>query len=257
MEETVPPLTPAALLSNGQPQPVVTLIDFPQMVSIRHINAQELYQRDLDCLRRFFERKLQCRIGDVTIDASWESVVDAGVPEEKDNGVATKLDAQVRASGYYSTQANRDLELYYFESGPTRIASAIVEGEEEGEDEDEDDSNDENESDGQDDSSARSATDPAATPATPLEQSSAPDGSASDDDDDSLSEPNDGAVVEEDLSSVIDNDIHRMRLEARAKTVVHRQIEAQKRKSRKQGAFRKPNSNKSFVKGKRIHADAY
>lgn len=195
------------------------------------------------------------------MDASWESVVGGGgTAEDSESGVAdttTQLDAKVRASGYYSTQANRDLELYYFESGPKRIASAIVEGEEdedEGNSNDDEDSNDE--SDGQGDSFPRNANDPDGPPGTPLEPSSAPDGSAlnDDDDDDSLSEHHDGAV-EEDLSIV--DDVHRMRLEARAKTVVHKQIEAQKRKSRKQGAFRKPNSNKSFVKGKRIHAEAY
>ena len=36
----------------------VTLIDFPQMVSTAHPNAAELYQRDVDCIARFFARKL-------------------------------------------------------------------------------------------------------------------------------------------------------------------------------------------------------
>lgn len=31
----------------------LTLIDFPQMVSISHANAQELFERDVDCIIRW------------------------------------------------------------------------------------------------------------------------------------------------------------------------------------------------------------
>ncbi len=36
----------------------VTLIDFPQMVSTNHANAEELFERDVDCVIRFFTKKL-------------------------------------------------------------------------------------------------------------------------------------------------------------------------------------------------------
>ena len=36
----------------------VTLIDFPQMVSTRHANAADLFYRDVDCIGRFFRKKL-------------------------------------------------------------------------------------------------------------------------------------------------------------------------------------------------------
>ncbi len=36
----------------------VTLIDFPQMVSTSHANAEELFDRDIDCVIRFFTKKL-------------------------------------------------------------------------------------------------------------------------------------------------------------------------------------------------------
>lgn len=36
----------------------VTLIDFPQMVSTSHANAEELFERDVDCVIRFFTKKL-------------------------------------------------------------------------------------------------------------------------------------------------------------------------------------------------------
>lgn len=34
----------------------ITLIDFPQMVSVGHPNAQELFERDVECIVRFFRR---------------------------------------------------------------------------------------------------------------------------------------------------------------------------------------------------------
>ena len=36
----------------------VTLIDFPQMVSTSHPNSQELFDRDVACITRFFSKKL-------------------------------------------------------------------------------------------------------------------------------------------------------------------------------------------------------
>ena len=35
----------------------VTLIDFPQMVSTSHINAQYYFDRDVSCIRIFFKRR--------------------------------------------------------------------------------------------------------------------------------------------------------------------------------------------------------
>lgn len=40
------------------PDRQVTVIDFPQMVSVSHENAQELFDRDVDCVMRFFRKKL-------------------------------------------------------------------------------------------------------------------------------------------------------------------------------------------------------
>ncbi|KAL6763256.1 RIO1 family-domain-containing protein [Haematococcus lacustris] len=36
----------------------LTLIDFPQMVSVRHANAEEYFQRDVECIVRFFTKKV-------------------------------------------------------------------------------------------------------------------------------------------------------------------------------------------------------
>ena len=68
----LPPLLPPPVLSpppRPPPTPIfpphqlppqindreeLTLIDFPQMVSVGHPNAQELFDRDVDCIIRFF-----------------------------------------------------------------------------------------------------------------------------------------------------------------------------------------------------------
>ncbi|XP_037088408.1 serine/threonine-protein kinase rio2-like, partial [Pollicipes pollicipes] len=64
----------------------LVLIDFPQMVSTSHPNAEQLFQRDVDCLRRFFSRRFHFE--------SDEFPVFAEVVRTDD------LDAEIRASGY-------------------------------------------------------------------------------------------------------------------------------------------------------------
>lgn len=49
-------LSPPAVLVDDRDK--VTMIDFPQMVSVSHLNARELFVRDVECVVRFFERKL-------------------------------------------------------------------------------------------------------------------------------------------------------------------------------------------------------
>ena len=44
------------LITHAEPHEIV-LIDFPQMISINHVNAEEFYERDIECVRRWFQRK--------------------------------------------------------------------------------------------------------------------------------------------------------------------------------------------------------
>lgn len=37
----------------------VTVIDFPQMVSTSHLNAQFYFERDVRCIQNFFTRKFK------------------------------------------------------------------------------------------------------------------------------------------------------------------------------------------------------
>ena len=71
------PPEPAELLDNGELKPVVTLIDFPQMVSTLHPNAKELYERDTACLYKFFTHKLHFQIpksDEGSLFLNWEAV---------------------------------------------------------------------------------------------------------------------------------------------------------------------------------------
>jgi hypothetical protein len=278
---------PAEYLDNGQPRPVVTLIDFPQMVSTSHPNARELYQHDVHCLRRFFANKLRFQMGDddgddegeeewMSDDAKWESLVaspEVGADCDTDHGTAAdnsktrqperiQLDAQLRASGY-APRDSQDLELYYFDAGLRPVASAVIPEEEDDEGELSDSSDDEgpeqddaasNGSVSQSDESSEKSDDGAAVPrasdgVTPAGVHVGDSGSAEDGDHRGL--------LEDSAAPMDERERQRLAAEERARLRVRRQIEGQKRKQRRHGAFRKRNSSKTFVKGKRIYADDY
>ncbi|CAE6449503.1 unnamed protein product [Rhizoctonia solani] len=72
-------------------EPVV--IDFPQMVSTRHANAEWYFNRDVECIRRFFRRRF-----------NYESAVyprfSKAVTENEDDEEGFRLDVVVSASGF-------------------------------------------------------------------------------------------------------------------------------------------------------------
>jgi len=65
----------------------VTMIDFPQMVSVDHINADEYFERDVNCIRIFFEKK-------------FNFVTDSWPIFQKDTQRTHNLDKEVEASGF-------------------------------------------------------------------------------------------------------------------------------------------------------------
>ncbi|BFZ60196.1 Serine/threonine-protein kinase rio2 [Saitoella coloradoensis] len=81
---------------SGQP----ILIDFPQMLSIDHQNAEEYFDRDVDCIITFFERKFGYVGGE---RPDFEKDV-----REKRSG---DLDVQVAASGF-TKKKWRELDAY-------------------------------------------------------------------------------------------------------------------------------------------------
>ncbi|CEL58064.1 RIO kinase 2 [Rhizoctonia solani AG-1 IB] len=71
-------------------EPVV--IDFPQMVSTRHVNAEWYFNRDVECIRRFFRRRFNYE------SAVYPRFSKAVAEEENQEGF--RLDVVVAASGF-------------------------------------------------------------------------------------------------------------------------------------------------------------
>ncbi|KIW21235.1 hypothetical protein PV08_01815 [Exophiala spinifera] len=94
---------------SGEIKLVPVLIDFPQMVSVDHPNAEFYFDRDVECVKRFFAR----RFGFVSTEEG---------PFFKDakkllgqDGIR-RLDVEVEASGFSKKMA-RELEAYMKEHG--------------------------------------------------------------------------------------------------------------------------------------------
>ncbi|KIW33671.1 uncharacterized protein PV07_00501 [Cladophialophora immunda] len=88
---------------------VPVLIDFPQMVSVDHPNAEFYFDRDVECLKRFFAR----RFGFISTD-NGPLFKDARQLVGKDG--LRRLDVEVEASGF-SRKMARELEAYMKEHG--------------------------------------------------------------------------------------------------------------------------------------------
>jgi RIO kinase 2 len=106
------------------PERVVTLIDFPQMVSTNHPNAEELFQRDKNGLIKFFALKMHY----IPPDEATELTL-ADIPI-----VEANIDMEVRAAGF-SIEENDDLAAFVARNN---LEGGVEEDEASG-DEDEDD----------------------------------------------------------------------------------------------------------------------
>jgi RIO kinase 2 len=119
---TEPPPEPQEFLDSGEAKPIVTLIDFPQMVSTNHPNAQELYERDMACLQRFFAAKLKVYLDWEELIPKWDHIIHSKSSDSTTDTLclATKaqlrLDTELQASGYSTADSYRDTELYYHSS---------------------------------------------------------------------------------------------------------------------------------------------
>jgi RIO kinase 2 len=271
---TEEPPRPLELLDNGEPRPIVTLIDFPQMVSTRHPNARELYERDVECLRRFFGGKLRCYVeGEGGIGGggmpTWEELVagddgeEGGFPGDGPDDVTLvskaqhRLDEELKASGYSREDAARDAELAYYEAHQrlNRGLDAVDDVDEEG---DEDvDGNDVEEIDEDDNANEQELAD---------EEEPGGDHGRIPEliDMDDFHVQSERGNVDDDVSfagGVSVGGMSRMsqlsyaEAEQRARERVRRHLEDRKRASEKKGAFKTRNSNKSYSKGKRVITD--
>jgi RIO1 family len=272
VEEPLP--EPVARLSNGEAKPVVTLIDFPQMISVRHVNAQDYYERDLQCVQNFFIHKLQCQIPldtcPVTQYAQWENVVRLlGRDNNSSNATnqnSNRMDTTLRASGFSQSQqdsSDRMLELYYFTDGPRPIASAVIpeddEEEDDGDDDDEND-NDENQDKEVDDNYNEEVDDDNEE----WEDDNNKEGEDDDHNDlvshaDSRMNPIIGGFEHLHCQSSDTRSATRDEIIALTKQKVQKQVQEQMKRPKKPTSQPngKRNMNKSYIKGKRVHADVF
>ncbi|PTB45605.1 uncharacterized protein TrAFT101_001040 [Trichoderma asperellum] len=114
-------------------EPVI--IDFPQMVSMEHVNAEMYFDRDVNCIKRFFLRRFH-----FTPTQPGPFFKDAKKTVGK-NGL-TRLDATVEASGF-TKKMLKDLEAAIKKKEEDKDGQEGVEDEED--EDDDEDSDDEEE----------------------------------------------------------------------------------------------------------------
>ncbi|XP_042061318.1 serine/threonine-protein kinase rio2-like [Salvia splendens] len=81
----------------------VTMIDFPQMISVSHRNAQMYFDRDIECIFKFFRKRFHLSFDDkeVESDGSDSEINGSCRPQFSDiNKVSGCLDKEHEASGF-------------------------------------------------------------------------------------------------------------------------------------------------------------
>ncbi|KAK4193742.1 Serine/threonine-protein kinase rio2 [Podospora australis] len=142
--------------SEGKEKVTLTpiVIDFPQMISMEHANAEMYFDRDVNCIKLFFERRFH-----FVSTTPGPFYKDAKKTLGKDG--AKRLDAALEASGFTKKMA-KDLEAAIRaqeaekEQNPSAYESEEAEDDEaEDDEEDEDDENDSNDSDDDEDAQGK------------------------------------------------------------------------------------------------------
>lgn len=88
--------------ASGQVKLVPILIDFPQMLSTTHANAEYYFDRDVNCIKRFFARRFKYET-----DEEGPFFADA----IKDSDKEKRLDVEVEATGF-SRKMAKELDRY-------------------------------------------------------------------------------------------------------------------------------------------------
>jgi len=244
-----PPL-PTQLLENGEPKPIVTLIDFPQMVSTHHPNAKEFFERDLQCLKRFFEKKLKC-----VPDEGWDAIM----PKWEDLRPGEHVEDSLGLVSKVQLRLDQELQLHEIEESQTQTIHPTQHfSEEEGlQDYNSTDEHSQNqtidqtrpsEDDGlqEDDISADKHSQNQTIDPTQLHKIPSEDESLQDDD----------ISADEEVPEVFMADETTLRaMETKAKERVRRQLDGEKKSKIRKGAFRSKNKNKEYCKGRRVASE--
>jgi RIO kinase 2 len=131
-EDKPPPAEPEIRL-------VPVLIDFPQMVSIDHADSKFYFERDVSCIKRYFERRFH-----FVSDEPGPFFEEAKAQLCK--GAVKRIDVEVEASGFSKKMA-KELEAYMKAHGVDGDAPGASTGKEGVSEEEDDDSDDGDEAD--------------------------------------------------------------------------------------------------------------
>lgn len=138
--EQTKPQQPASLTTTIKLVPII--IDFPQMTSIDHPDAETYFDRDVACIKRFFEKRFRFVSDDPgpTFEDAKEAV--SGTSATK------RLDIEAEASGF-SRKMAKELEGYMVEVGAEGVGRKDrTDGGEDEDDEDEDEDEEDEEVEG-------------------------------------------------------------------------------------------------------------
>lgn len=102
------------LIRRDTGEPVV--IDFPQMVSTQHVNAEWYFNRDVECIRTFFRRRFRYE------STLWPRFVSTVKEVEGNETEGFRLDVVVAASGFSSKEQRilEEVRSTFPGLGPTR-----------------------------------------------------------------------------------------------------------------------------------------
>ncbi|MCO5568119.1 hypothetical protein L7F22_021815 [Adiantum nelumboides] len=89
----------------------VTMIDFPQMVSVSHRNAEMYFDRDVECILKFFNKRFRANAKNTKGGQSSELSFDDRPDFETVANLSASLDKQLEASGF-THQDQKDLEEF-------------------------------------------------------------------------------------------------------------------------------------------------
>ncbi len=146
----------------------VTLIDFPQMISTSHANAQEMFERDVNCVVKFFAMKMHYvpsedevpKFADVLREAQAaradaKAAAKGGEEDGDGQGPNLNLDEVAKASGYNVSAAEEARFLETWGAQRRRNEENVAADEKEDDDgSEEEDWDEEEEEEGGDSSSA-------------------------------------------------------------------------------------------------------
>jgi RIO kinase 2 len=107
----------------------LTVIDFPQCISVNHPNAEMYFNRDVECIYTFFDKMVQREISDYDPEQDPEheegnlnkkrfilNVADYPMPVLREIEVVKRLDRELKTKGHITLTEEKELEKVFEEA---------------------------------------------------------------------------------------------------------------------------------------------